>query len=149
MDFGYLFTSFDGRINRKPFWIGILVLAAGAIFVSIVLGMLLGFNTRAFRVASFVLQLALIYPSAALMAKRLHDRSRPTWWLAIAFVPSILQGLLNAMGVIGDPLNPNTLDYLLGLIVFVIGVWFLVELGFLRGTLGANEYGPDPLEGRM
>ena len=26
MDFGYLYTSFEGRINRKPYWIGLIVL---------------------------------------------------------------------------------------------------------------------------
>jgi uncharacterized membrane protein YhaH (DUF805 family) len=24
-------------------------------------------------------------------------------------------------------------------------IWFVVELGFLRGTAGPNRYGPDPL----
>ena len=28
---------------------------------------------------------------------------------------------------------------------FAITVWAIVELGFLRGTLGPNRYGPDPL----
>lgn len=148
MDFNYLFTSFDGRINRKPYWLGVLVIVVAAIVVSIVFGAVLGFESRGFRVASFLIQLAFLYPGAALMAKRLHDRNRPTWWIAIALVPAVLQGLLGALGVIGDPLNQNALDYLLGLVMFVIGVWFLIELGFLRGTLGANAYGPDPLEGQ-
>jgi uncharacterized membrane protein YhaH (DUF805 family) len=149
MDFSYLFTSLDGRISRKPYWIGLLVMIAAAIVVFIALGFVLGVESRAFRVAGFVVQLALLYPSIALMAKRLHDRNRPTWWAAIVMVPAILQGLLNAMGVIGDPLNQNALDYLFGLVMFVVGVWFLIELGFLRGTQGANQYGPDPLEGRV
>jgi uncharacterized membrane protein YhaH (DUF805 family) len=27
-----------------------------------------------------------------------------------------------------------------------ISIWGLVELGFLRGTVGPNQYGPDPLQ---
>ena len=27
----------------------------------------------------------------------------------------------------------------------VISIWALVELGCLRGTIGQNKYGPDPL----
>jgi uncharacterized membrane protein YhaH (DUF805 family) len=27
----------------------------------------------------------------------------------------------------------------------IIGLWNLIELGFLRGTIGTNEYGPDPV----
>ena len=34
---------------------------------------------------------------------------------------------------------------ILGLAAFAIGVWAFVELGCLRGTIGANQYGPDPL----
>ena len=29
MDFRYLYTSFEGRINRKPFWIAGLILLIG------------------------------------------------------------------------------------------------------------------------
>jgi uncharacterized membrane protein YhaH (DUF805 family) len=31
---------------------------------------------------------------------------------------------------------------------FALSIWGLVEIGFLRGTVGPNQYGPDPLEGR-
>jgi uncharacterized membrane protein YhaH (DUF805 family) len=26
-----------------------------------------------------------------------------------------------------------------------IGLWLFVEHGFIRGTIGSNQYGPDPL----
>ena len=38
MDFQYLFTSFDGRINRAKYWAGIVILA----IISIVLGFIIG-----------------------------------------------------------------------------------------------------------
>jgi uncharacterized membrane protein YhaH (DUF805 family) len=28
---------------------------------------------------------------------------------------------------------------------FALGIWGLVEIGFLRGTAGYNRFGPDPL----
>lgn len=148
MDFGYLFTSFDGRINRKPYWMGVLVLFGAAIVISLVFAFLLGaVQSQMLMIGSFLIQLALLYPSAALMAKRLHDRNRPTWWVAFMLVPIVLQGLAGALGLT-NPLNPTTLDHLLNLVVFVIAIWFFIELGILRGTSGPNEYGPDPLEGQ-
>jgi len=36
MDWNYLFTSFDGRISRQPFWIGTLVLWVASLVVSFV-----------------------------------------------------------------------------------------------------------------
>ncbi len=35
---------------------------------------------------------------------------------------------------------------LIGLIPLV-SIWLVVELGFLRGTVGPNRFGPDPLAG--
>ena len=34
---------------------------------------------------------------------------------------------------------------LLSLAAGVIAIWAFIELGCLRGTPGANQYGPDPL----
>jgi uncharacterized membrane protein YhaH (DUF805 family) len=146
MDLSYLFTSFDGRINRKPYWMGVLIMIGAAIVLSIVVGFIIGFTSRAYMIYSLLLQLGLLYPSAALMAKRLHDRNRPTWWIALILVPSFFQSIASVMG---DPANPGAIVLGLSLIVFVIGVWFFVELGCLRGTIGPNQYGPDPLEGQQ
>lgn len=149
MDFGYLYTSFEGRINRKPYWIGLIVLVI--IMMVIVFGasfLLIGsiveptFQTR---LVTFVLQLLFLYPSTALMVKRLHDRNRPSYWAAFILVPMVLKSLTDLVGMTGDPLNQNALDYLLNIIVFVVSIWFFVELGCLRGTVGSNQYGPDPL----
>jgi uncharacterized membrane protein YhaH (DUF805 family) len=53
--------------------------------------------------------------SIAVGIKRFHDRNKSGVWILIIFVP-----------VIG-------------------GLWYLIECGFLRGTVGPNDYGPDPL----
>ena len=44
MDFQYLFTSFDGRINRAKYWAGVVILA----IISIVLGFIIGAHIRTF-----------------------------------------------------------------------------------------------------
>lgn len=31
------------------------------------------------------------------------------------------------------------------LIVLVVLVWFFIEFGCMRGTIGVNRYGPDPV----
>jgi uncharacterized membrane protein YhaH (DUF805 family) len=149
MDFGYLYTSFEGRINRKPYWIGLIVLII--IMMVIIFGasfLLIGsiveptFQTR---LVTFVLQILFLYPSTALMVKRLHDRNRPSYWAAFILVPMVLKSLTDMMGMTGDALHQNALDYLLNIIVFVVSIWFFIELGCLRGTVGSNQYGPDPL----
>jgi len=149
MDFGYLYTSFEGRINRKRYWMGLIVLIIIMLVVLFAVNLVVGGSMLApdprTRLVTFVLQLLFLYPSAALMVKRLHDRNRPSYWAAFLLVPVVIKALTDLMGLSGDPLNQNALDYLLGIIIFVVSVWFFIELGCLRGTVGSNQYGPDPL----
>lgn len=146
MDFAYLYTSFDGRINRKPFWMAVLLIIVVSVVVSIAIGLMLGLQSRAFKIFGLLWQLALLYPSLAVMVKRLHDRDRPDYFAYIMIAPSLVTAITNAIGITGDPLNQNALDYLLGILTLAVGIWALIELGCLRGTAGPNRYGPDPLQ---
>ena len=156
MDFRYLYMSFQGRINRKPFWIASLVMMAAAIVLSLavvapvavvspVLGALL----------SLLISLALLYPVVALGVKRLHDRGKSGKLMAVFLAPSfILQSgqLLGITGseqmIGGEPIYlPNALGWLLMVVSLGVAIWALVELGILKGTEGPNAYGPDPLAG--
>lgn len=119
MDWKYLLTSFDGRINRAKFWAGIGIFIAIAI-VAFILDSILGtrFTTNSgaqVGAIGILVTLASIYFAIALYAKRWHDRNKSGWWTLIGLIP-----------IIG-------------------GIWLLIELGILEGTRGANQYGPDPL----
>jgi uncharacterized membrane protein YhaH (DUF805 family) len=149
MDFGYLYTSFDGRINRKPYWLAAILLAVVGIVLGFIIGIVAGTAGGPIAFVTLLIQLVFLYPSVALMVKRLHDRNHPSWWAAFIMVPVILHSITNIMGVTGNPLDLNALDYLLMLITFVVSIWFFVELGCLRGTVGPNNYGPDPLGGEV
>ncbi|MCV3239883.1 DUF805 domain-containing protein [Mesorhizobium sp. ZC-5] len=115
MDWKYLFTSFDGRINRAKFWAGVGVLFAIGIVAQIIDALLGTTGESGLGIVGVIVMLASIYPALALYAKRWHDRDKSGWWSLIALIP-----LIGA-------------------------VWLLVELGILEGTRGANQYGPDPL----
>jgi uncharacterized membrane protein YhaH (DUF805 family) len=41
--------------------------------------------------------------------------------------------------------EPSVLSIVIALPFTVLGLALLVELGFRRGTVGPNQYGPDPL----
>lgn len=154
MDFRYLYTSFDGRINRKPFWIASLVMVIAAVILSIVIIMpLSAVSLTLGSLASLLLSLAFLYPAIALGVKRLHDRGNPGIFMAIFVAPGImlqlgaLLGLTTSAQVLAGQTVylPNTLGWIVNLAGLVIGIWALVTLGFLKGTSGKNAYGPDPL----
>jgi uncharacterized membrane protein YhaH (DUF805 family) len=146
IDWKYLFTSFEGRINRKPYWIGALGILAAALIVNLAGWSVLG--DAMFGAPVFIVQLVALYPAAALLVKRLHDRNRPTYFVYFYVVPAVLSALIGLLGI-SDPMSPSGLDILLGLVMMIVGIWFLIELGFLKGTTGPNRHGPDPLGDRQ
>jgi len=147
MNFASLFMSFEGRISRKPFWLGLLsLLILGLI---ILLGSLYVAGERDYPVIRFnilVIEVALLYPLLAVGVKRLHDRGRPGYTALVFILPWLLHQVTNLVGITGDPTAINAIDIAFILINFVLFVWFVVDLGVLRGTRGPNAYGPDPLE---
>lgn len=129
-----LFFSFDGRINRAKWWLGLLALFVVQTVLWMILGSFFGLSAMgnldpndaaaaeammsqlsAMMVPMGILILVMLYPSLAVYTKRWHDRNKSGWWSLIMFIP-----------IVG-------------------AIWVLVELGIMRGTDGENRYGPDPL----
>jgi uncharacterized membrane protein YhaH (DUF805 family) len=86
MDWQKLYLSFDGRVNRQPFWNGNLVLVIFSLVVSGI-GAMLG--EKAAVILSLLASLAIIYPSICIAIKRFHDRDKSGWWVLILLVPAI------------------------------------------------------------
>lgn len=144
MDLSYIFTSFDGRINRAKYWIGSIVLAIISIVLGIVVGAALGPTTLAMIIIALI-TLALFYPVYAIAAKRFQDRDKPGTTALYGLVPILIVNFLQLFGLTGTPEQPNTLGWIATVVMLEVGIWFLVELGILKGTTGPNRYGPDPL----
>jgi uncharacterized membrane protein YhaH (DUF805 family) len=125
VDWGWLFTSFDGRINRAKFWAGVIILWVVSIIINLAIAEVFGMTYDPMQVFPtmaplawivwLLAALAIAYMSLAVFAKRWHDRDKSGWWSLILLVP-----------VIGS-------------------IWALVECGCLPGTEGPNRSGPDPL----
>jgi uncharacterized membrane protein YhaH (DUF805 family) len=60
--------------------------------------------------------------------------------------PGLVYNLADLAGFnSGDPAKMNVLEIVLLVVTIIVGIWFFIELGCLRGTVGSNRYGPDPL----
>ena len=147
----------SGRLNRKPFWLTTIAASFAFWIVFFVLVAIFSFvGQTAARIVSVLLLLGFYWVVAALYAKRLNDRDRPTWLVWPLIVPSflIVAGavlLVDETGQLRFSFNiESTLlavpVVLLGLAYFAFYVWIIIEAGFLRGTVGDNRHGPDPLE---
>lgn len=147
MDFAYILTSTQGRIPRSQWWAGLVVLVIIAIVLGLIIGWVFG-PTVIGIIATLILQIILIYPAYALSAKRFQDRNKPGGLALIGIGLGILQTLARLVGL-SNPFNPTAVDWILNIALIIVGIWYLIELGILRGTIGPNTYGPDPLEGRV
>ena len=170
MDYKWLLFSFEGRINRAKYWLATLIILCWMIFVLMVLAAVasifgiggpLAINVIGISASiqltdddapskiSLLLQLVTIPLTllfgccyAAVSIKRLHDRNKSGWWM----VPFIV-----ATGVYDQFANRLGGSYaaaVLGFAVFILFIWGLVEMYFLKGTNGPNRFGPDPLAPR-
>jgi len=122
------------RIGRQQFWLGwllswitgtVLVLVASFLiglllysFSPTMAAMLIEDETNSSLLSSLLVLLLVVPLVLVVWIKRLRDRNRSPWLAILLAVP------------------------LLNIPVFL---WLLIECGFLRGTVGPNRYGPDPL----
>ena len=90
----------------------------------------------------------LIYPQLAVCAKRGHDRNTSIWVVGVFFAIGAILDLLLLGGWITSADVPNPTPLMLALLIpyLVFGFVLIIDLGFRRGTVGPNRYGPDPLE---
>lgn len=144
MDLQYIFTSFDGRINRAKWWAGAVILAVISLVISLIIEVIFGTGFFGGFLLT-LLALALFYPTYALCAKRFQDRDKPGKTALYGLVPCLLALLLDSWGLTGTSLEQNGLGWLCTLVFLGVGMWFLIDLGILKGTPGQNHFGGDPL----
>lgn len=168
MDYAWYLFSFEGRLTRARYWQALLISICWMIFLAILtvgVVFLLGgtgpfnfslgieeilklFDPASYRSLTWTNAPVLFFQAAgsalllwvffATSVKRLHDRDRSGWWLATLLVFSPLFERFT------DWL-PDVLGFLLAIGIFVLWLWGIVELFFLRGSRGTNRFGTDPL----
>lgn len=150
----YLFFAIDGRIPRKPYWIAFVILIAGYLVLATVLAFAMNISleelaTQNPKVAwlNIILTLVFLYPSIAIFAKRLHDRNRSGLWLVLAYGLGLVGYVAQLAGLAGTPEEPTSPMVILGIVSLIVNIWLFIECGFIKGTAGENQYGPDPLGG--
>ena len=152
MDFRTLFTATDGRIRRSTWWLGILLLlVCELLLVYVPTGLVitdnLGQEDNAFAgIRGYLCAIAavalysLTYP---ILAKRFQDRNKPGRLALLGIIPIAINDLGLYLGVLG--LVPESvLEKLFVIYCAVARLWFVVELGLLKGTPGPNRFGEDP-----
>ncbi|MEP1442440.1 MAG: DUF805 domain-containing protein [Hyphomicrobiales bacterium] len=170
MNLSFILFDTKGRISRSQFWVGFVVLCVLAVIVSfsvfVVLAVLYIADgiaeqskqildpVTATLVANALLFLLFFFPSLALFVKRFHDRNQKAtvlylfYGLFLTFM--FLIGDFPRREAVGGEIEEGAALLVgLGVIVYVlcglVGLYLLIICGFLKGTKGRNQYGPDPV----
>jgi uncharacterized membrane protein YhaH (DUF805 family) len=136
--FEFMFGA-SGRINRAKYWRSALIFYGAGLLVGVILLTAASIAAPLFIIMVVLVLIPWLLWGFSITTERLHDRDKSAWWLLVFFVlPSVLSGA--AAGLQG-----STFAVIVSIASFAISLWAVVELGFLRGTPGSNQYGPDPL----
>lgn len=124
--------SIKGRIGRRDFWIWIVVwLITMVVLFSLANSGLVDIQTAAFMLV------CLLWPTATVTVKRLHDRGRSGIWALLMVLAWVL--------LAGNwTMLPDMWQWGVGRFVpTLIMVMMLIDLGAFTGTQGENKYGKE------
>ena len=145
MDWQTFLFGTDGRLGRMGYWLAVLIyLAISMLSLVVALQTLISLSGDLMSVLLYVgsglFVILVLFSAIAVGIKRLHDRDKSGWW-TIPFIalPLLLNSASRAGLVTAD--SATTLQW----VSLAFAVWGIVELGILRGTVGPNRFGPDPL----
>jgi uncharacterized membrane protein YhaH (DUF805 family) len=142
MNIVHVLFGFHGRINRAKFWLAALIYFIAIFFAAVGLAI----ASEPFKWVAAAIYVLLLISSVAVGVKRLHDRDKSGWWLLLFYVAPVVPSVIGYYLLGGSEADGGGIPALtLGFAVLAINIWMLVELGCLRGTIGDNQYGPDPV----
>lgn len=145
MNLIHLLFGFQGRINRAKFWLALLIYVV-FFFGGLMIVMAATSSFTTMFGAALLLYVPIIVSGIALGIKRLHDRNKSGWWLLAFYLGPLLLQAIGYYVLAGPDGVDGGLPYqILMLASFAINIWALIELGCLRGSIGPNQYGPDPI----
>lgn len=151
MSLKHLFFGFDGRISRRQWWLAMLPLLLASLVASFVANPMSWFSDlmaqRGPNLAETLFNLALLIPETAVTVKRFNDRNWPRW-LPYGYAAALLLYIvLDHNRLILSGHVPTVIELGFASSVAAIMLVIIIDNGFLRGTVGPNQFGPDPLAG--
>ena len=156
------YADFQGRSRRMEFWMWIVFSVIVSLVLSVIDGLVglriwslnggapvagAGVGLTIWRsqgVLSLVWTLVALIPNISVAMRRLHDTNRTGWWLLAPVAPYVIGFILTATAALSQSLALIAAGGVLFFVGFVLAV-VLIVFYCLPGTVGPNNYGPDPI----
>ncbi len=135
--FEILFSPY-GRIGRAGYW-GLVAANFAMSFItqgmtttsppSLIVSLLL-----------LVISLPMMWISFCIIVKRYHDRNKSGWWFLLGLMPLVAIGYMVYVFITTLSFSAVSIGFVL--LSVIVAIWQVIELGFLRGDDGDNNFGP-------
>lgn len=147
------YATFSGRARRSEYWWFYLFTILVGLVTSVVDAVLNTAFNNEIGIVGTIISLALLLPSLAVTARRLHDTGRTGWWMMLPVVPLLTTIVVGFAAVLAAVFSTDTdgtpavalivllvASALLTLVAFITVLVFLC----LDSNHGPNKYGPTP-----
>jgi uncharacterized membrane protein YhaH (DUF805 family) len=173
-DFLSLMLAWEGRIGRAKWWFGVgidtvavtlaivaAIFAAEAFFarhpeleanmahpdwLSSADAQPLLFRMALWTAVPLAVIVVAVWSLLALSVKRLHDRGLSSWLILVVILPLLATIMMEGADI--APGLGESMVQLPAVLLLASLIWGLLQFGILKGQAGANNHGPDPLEGQ-
>ena len=145
------YAEFSGRARRSEYWwFYLFTVIVGAVTTGIDALLNLVFSND-FGVVNTLTSLALLLPTLAVTARRLHDTGRTGWWMLLPLAPLLATIVVGFAAVMAMFLSSNedgvmalwALFAVCAILALAASITLIVFL-CLDSTRGPNKYGPSP-----
>ena len=153
--FGQFYFSPSGRISRSQYWLRFFL---PVFVIGLIISILKAINGETqsgpFTTIGSLFQLLVLWPGIAVLVKRIDDRGKSgalVWLFYGPFILLIVFGIATIIAVASGSSAASGLGIISGIllvVLVVVGIWFFIEFGCMRGTIGSNRFGPDPVPNR-
>ena len=145
------YATFYGRARRSEYWwfyLFTILVAIPAAGIDAILDM--AFNNE-IGLVGLITSLALLLPSLAVAARRLHDTGRTGWWMLLPVLPLLATFVVGVAAVLsalfsadadGTPAGPLIVLLVACVLLTLAAVITLTVFLCLRSDPGPNKYGP-------
>lgn len=128
----------SGRASRFEYWTFSLAYLAISLSLAVVDSLMGTMSKSGYGLLDLIFSTIFLIPSLSVTVRRLHDIDHSGWWLLSVIVPICLM----TISVIKD--NKEAIASSCFLVLISISVFIIVTM--FKGTVGANDYGPDSLD---
>jgi uncharacterized membrane protein YhaH (DUF805 family) len=143
------YATFSGRARRAEYWWFYAFTILVAFAASVVDDALSTVVDNDSGIVGTVTSLALLLPTLALTARRLHDTGRTGWWMLLPVIPCLATVVVGTATLFAStPAALVVLFVACALATLLTSIVLLVFL-CLDSKPGPNRYGPSPKEPSM